>query len=158
MLARLISIQPTVLVGSGQQVIGESLCPLLAVSSTGRCNAILDQGGRCHETKNSHLLHAITPVHQFPHQRANGHHFRFTPQAHLIVNITHLLIIDFSAQGGHVKGVSLDIENYSTLRLFWGLMLSRTKSHVRRKNPSEKSINPNACVLCAVFRFKRRHF
>ena len=26
----------------------------------GRCNAILDQGGRCHETKNSHLLHAGT--------------------------------------------------------------------------------------------------
>lgn len=25
-------------------------------------------------------------MHQFPHQRANGHHFRFTPQAHLIVN------------------------------------------------------------------------
>ncbi len=30
------------------------------VSSMGRCNAILDQGGRCHETKNSHLLHART--------------------------------------------------------------------------------------------------
>ncbi len=27
--------------------------PLSAVSSTGRCNAILNQGGRCHETKNS---------------------------------------------------------------------------------------------------------
>ena len=26
---------------------------LFAVSSTGRCNAILNQGGRCHETKNS---------------------------------------------------------------------------------------------------------
>ena len=29
--------------------------------------------------------------------------FEFTPQAHLIVNITHSLIVDFSAQGGHVK-------------------------------------------------------
>lgn len=42
-------------------------------------------------------------MHQFPHQRANGHHFRFTPQSHLIVNITHSLIVDFSAPGGHVK-------------------------------------------------------
>lgn len=33
---------------------------LLTVSSTSRCNAILNQGGRCHETKNAHLLHART--------------------------------------------------------------------------------------------------
>ena len=31
-------------------------CLLCAVSSTGRCNAILNQGGRCHETKNSQLI------------------------------------------------------------------------------------------------------
>ena len=30
-----------------------TLSPLLAVSSMGRCNAILNQGGRCYETKNS---------------------------------------------------------------------------------------------------------
>lgn len=36
------------------------LSPLLTVSSTGRCNAIFNQGGRCHETKNAHLLHART--------------------------------------------------------------------------------------------------
>lgn len=36
------------------------LDPLFAVSSTGRCNAILNQGGRCYETKNAHLLHART--------------------------------------------------------------------------------------------------
>ena len=28
-------------------------CPGSGVSSTGRCNAILNQGGCCHETKNS---------------------------------------------------------------------------------------------------------
>ncbi|CDH18350.1 hypothetical protein XBKQ1_1150017 [Xenorhabdus bovienii str. kraussei Quebec] len=33
---------------------------LSAVSSTGRCNAILKRGGCCHESKNAHLLHART--------------------------------------------------------------------------------------------------
>ncbi|MCG3471637.1 hypothetical protein L7750_14900 [Xenorhabdus bovienii] len=39
-----------------------------------------------------------------------------------------------------------------------GLTLSGTKTHVRRKYLSEKSISGRACVLCVVFRFKRRHF
>lgn len=41
---------------SGYQKNGERL--QFAVSSTGRCNAILDRGGRYHETKNAYLLHA----------------------------------------------------------------------------------------------------
>lgn len=32
-------------------------------------------------------------------------------------------------------------------------MLSGTKTHVRRKYLSEKSISGRACVLCVVFRF-----
>jgi len=45
---------------------------ILAVSSTGRCNAILNQGRRCYETKNAHLLHARTESDYLGQIKARG--------------------------------------------------------------------------------------
>lgn len=38
---------------TGETPAHSALPPLRGVSSMGRCNAILNQGGRCYETKNS---------------------------------------------------------------------------------------------------------
>src|SRR5471030_2482062 len=39
-----------------------------------------------------------------------------------------------------------------------GLMLSRTKTHVRREKSSEKSINRQWCPLSAIYRLKTHRF
>ncbi|MGA6624640.1 PmeII family type II restriction endonuclease, partial [Klebsiella sp. K792] len=64
----------------------------------------------------------------------------------------------FGGRKSSAVGIDLEFETESTKYLIRGLMLSRTKTHVRREKSSEKSINGQWCPLSAICRLKTHRF
>lgn len=105
-------------------------CLFFTVSSTGRCNAILNPGGRCHETKNAHLLHARTES-DYLGQISFFYHAHYPP-------------VPLSESGIHNHSHSASIENKKSV------ILKRLRIFSDSPNWSAAHFCLNRSALCRM--------